>query len=388
MSLSLPTVRKTKDSQVLPEPRPGDLARKRFPRKPVILAICALVLVGALCIIYMLHKDVTLPRVVVSIPECELIAIHTLGFVIARGGSSDFLGPDGSIYPVAGTYEHIITSGPWILGANPQSIALIHPTDPGPPPLTVRLAPGEKPVPLLEDDVLLTYRPQPETRFGEPWHLRAISPRGSVMWDNQIPYAPLFAQSNERYLIVAAVDISGGGNPWVLCLSKHTGEILWQQSLGAGAWRYLAVTPEGNIRAVLDSCAYCLTPEGQVAWAYRPAGTIVSAVASTDIVAVSVTKDVNAALSNLYGNAQVVVLGPGGDVLWDMKSMDELPRPFIVEGRLVVLESGGFSCFNVDTGEVLFSAKVDGYPIACAKDVILVYKDNGLVLVDAGISKP
>jgi len=53
----------------------------------------------------------------------------------------------------------------------------------------------------------------------------------------------------------------------------------------------------------------------------------------------------------------------------------------------VVLESDRFACLDLQTGGLLVSAKLDGYPITCAKNVILIYKDNGLLLIDPGIPK-
>ena len=55
--------------------------------------------------------------------------------------------------------------------------------------------------------------------------------------------------------------------------------------------------------------------------------------------------------------------------------------------RLILLESAKVMCLQRDTGKVVFSAKTDGYPIACAKDVILVYKDKRFILVDPGTSE-
>ena len=388
MSLSFPTVRKAKHDGTLPEWEPERQQRKRISRKHVMFAACAMIVGIALSLLHMIQTGTTRPKVIASVPGGELRASCDSGFVIARDGSLIFLDTDGITGPLPGDYETVINSGAWLVGLEPPFMHLIRPDLPGSQVLTVRLAPGERPVPVLQGDAVITYRPQQDIKFGEPWYLRAVSGEGAVMWDRQLPYAPLFGTSDGRHLVMAAVDISGGGTPWALCVSINTGELMWQQPLGPGAWRYLAISPDGNVRAVLDSCAYCLTADGQVAWAYRPAGMIASAAEHSGILAVSVSNEPSGARTGLFGNAQVMALSKDGEVLWDMKTTEALPRLFVSAGRLIVLEAGKVLCVQPDTGDVFFWAKVDGYPITCAKDVILVYKDDGFALVDPGISSP
>jgi outer membrane protein assembly factor BamB len=115
---------------------------------------------------------------------------------------------------------------------------------------------------------------------------------------------------------------------------------------------------------------------------------IASAAEHSGILAVSVSNEPSGARTGLFGNAQVMALSKDGEVLWEMKTTEALPRLFVSAGRLIVLEAGKVLCVQPDTGDVFFWAKVDGYPITCAKDVILVYKDDGFALVDPGISSP
>ena len=387
MSLSVPTVRKTKGNGELPGPKPGGLKNRRISRKLLPLTVCALVLGGALYLTYILTRDSAHLRVLAHIPGGEMVAVHSSAFVVTRQGSLEVVSPDGTVQGAGASYESILPSGPWLIGLSSNSMSLIQPLRPSSPEFSLTLGHGERPVPLLDGDMLITCIPLQGLKFGEPWQLRAISKESKIMWHSQIPYAPLFGISAGGRLIIAAVDISGGGNLWMLCLSADTGKLLWQERLGQGAWRYLALASDGNIMAVLDSWACSITPQGQVAWAYRPAGTILSAVSDSGVLALSVSKAQDGAISKLLGNAQVVALSSGGDILWEYKTTDELPRVFAHDGRLVVLESDRFACLDLQTGGLLVSAKLDGYPITCAKNVILIYKDNGLLLIDPGIPK-
>jgi outer membrane protein assembly factor BamB len=387
MSVSFPTVRRNKAKGGLPGKKPGRPDGKPFAWKPVILIICAIGLGSMLYLTHMLLTGSAHLKVVASVPGGELMATHSSGFVIARGGEVELLGPGGTVCPLQGECERVIPSGPWIVGVASLSMRLIRPDTGELQVETLPLAPGERPLPLFEGDMVVTYRPHPETKFGEPWYLRAVSAKGDDIWHTRVAYAPLFGTSHGSHLVMAAVDISGGGTPWVLCVSIHTGELLWQLPLGAGAWRHLAVSHDGKVRAVLDSCVYCLTSDGSEAWMYRPAGTIVSAVEDFAITVVSVSKEIGGAMASLFGHAQVTALSPDGAILWDKKSMDSLPRLYAWDGRLILLESAKVMCLQRDTGKVVFSAKTDGYPIACAKDVILVYKDKRFILVDPGTSE-
>ncbi len=386
MSLSFPTVRKQKHHPAAPEREPGRRNDKHRAGKVIAFAV-AVALAGGLYLMCIVQPGATRPKVLAAVPNGELAAIHDSGFVVARDAGFVFMDTHGSSFPVSGSYEYVIASGPWIIGMDPPLMYLITPGQAASEFPTVRVAQTERPLPLLGGDVVVTSRPQSSARFGEPWSLRAFSGEGLVLWENVIPHAPFTAVCDGQHLVIAAVDISGGGTPWAMCLSRHTGQRHWQQPLGPGAWRHLAVCPDGSVRAVLDSGAYCLTREGAIAWIYRPDGTVVSAAATSGILAVSVSKRLSGSTSLILGNAQIAVLGADGEILWERKCSDSNPRLFIWEGRLIVLESGGLSCFELETGNRLFSYKVDGYPITSAKNVILIHKDRNLALVDPGISK-
>ena len=65
--------------------------------------------------------------------------------------------------------------------------------------------------------MVVTYRPHPETKFGEPWYLQTFSAKGDDIWHTRVAHAPLFGTSHGSHLVMAAVDISGGELTWVLC---------------------------------------------------------------------------------------------------------------------------------------------------------------------------
>ena len=217
------------------------------------------------------------------------MATHSSGFVIARGGEVELLGPGGTVCPLQGECERVIPSGPWIVGVASLSMRLIRPDTGELQVETLPLAPGERPLPLFEGDMVVTYRPHPETKFGEPWYLRAVSAKGDDIWHTRVAYAPLFGTSHGSHLVMAAVDISGGGTPWVLCVSIHTGELLWQLPLGAGAWRHLAVSPDGKVRAVLIP-AYTVLHQTAVKRGCTARQGRMSAVEDFGITVVSVSK--------------------------------------------------------------------------------------------------
>ena len=196
---------------------------------------------------------------------------------------------------------------------------------------------------------MITYRPQQDIKFGEPWYLRAVSGEGAVM--GQAAHTLLFGTSDGRHLLWQPW-IFQAGNTGAVC-TINTGELMRQQPLGpahGATWQSVLT----KCQAVLDSCAYRLTADGQVAWAYRPAGMIASAAEHSGILAVSVSNEPSGARTGLFGNAQVMALSKDGEVLWEMKTTEALPRLFVSAGRLIVLEAGKVLCVQPDTGDGFF----------------------------------
>lgn len=385
MSVSFPVIRKQKVESKSPGARKPSRNKKNQRFKVAAYITALICLAAALYFSNIVPSRFARLKVLANIENAELLGVCNTGFVIDNQEHTLFLDVNGLTSPIPGCFEYFLVAGTSIVGMDPPMMSLITADEFELVHVTVRLAPTERPIPMTGGDIVVTQMPKSSIRFGETWVLRAFSQEGAVLWKQAISYVPFIAACSNERLIIGAIDISGGGTPWIICLSKHTGQKLWQQPLNSGVWRSLTFCSDGRISAVLDCALYSLTSQGNILWVYRPGSKIVSAVSNCNISAIATVTKLPDSVSHVLGTTRITVVGADGNTQWSKILRDSLPRLFIYENHLIVLESANASCFRLHDGHKLISVKIDGYPITCVKDVILIYKDRSLTLVDPGI---
>lgn len=387
MSVSFPVIRKQQERPETPGQPKHSHNRDRRRLKAAVYITVLLGLAGALYFGYIAASISARPKVLAVIADAQLMGVYDTGFIISNQEHTVFLDVNGITSTMPRSFEYFLVAGTSIIGVDPPLMHLIRPNKPGVVHRTVHLAPEERPVPMTGGDIVLTFKPQSSIKFGETWALCALSQEGACLWKQVISYAPFIAACSEQRLIIGAIDISGGGTPWMICLSRHTGQKLWEQPLDAGVWRHLSFCPDGKISAVLDSAAYSFTCEGEALWVHTPGSRIVSAVYDCNVSAIATVSNLPGTVAKVLGATRIDVIGEDGKVRWSKVLQDRLPRLFIWKNHLIVLGSASASCYRLRDGHKLVPARIDGYPITCVKDVILIYKDRSLTLVDPGILK-
>ncbi len=380
MSISFPTVVQRKDSSPHPKGKLGSQKGRKGHKGPILLVMCLIVFVGLAYIALGIRPGGVKMTELLVIQEGEFLGVHGQGFLVSWNNEVQYVCLDGRHFTLPGLYHDIVFSGPWLFDVNPSSFSFSSPKTGFTNPLTLPLAKGEMPLPFLHGDAVMTCRPRQASCFGEPWCLCAFSDEGILLWEKQVAYAPFTALCDETRLIIGALDISGGGAAWVICLSRATGQVLWQSVLGKGNWRYLGFALNEKLWAVLDSGAYGLAANGQVDWQYLPRGKIHCAAALSGALSLSLSNPVNPTIAKALGKAQVITFGAGGEELWRKKFMKGAPQLSSWSEHLFVLERDRVSCFQLEAKEALLSLKLDGCPIGCVKDVILIDKGPGLVV--------
>lgn len=389
MSVTVPTVRKGKQPVRGPAaPGPGHRPRKQGHGRPGVYLLLLLALAAAFGVYRMAIVRTPAGRIVAHFSNAKVMLANESGFII-RSKETDVLAfSDGSILTLDEDFERYVVAGPWIVGSRPSRMTLFPADGRHAIPVSTNLHPAERHIPVTGGDIAVTFRPGSGLKFGEVWWLRGFSAQGNVLWESKVSYAPYIAACNANILAVGAVDISAGGIPWVICLSRDTGTVLWQRKLEQGFWRNLAFYPAGEISAILDGGVYLMAPDGSPLWVYRPEGNVVSASVSSDVTAIAFLRDLAEPVSKVLGSSAISVIARDGKASWTRVSRDLCPRIYTSEETLVVLESRRVTAYELADGYRFFSTIAGGYPKAYAKGVILVEKDCDITLVDIGISGP
>lgn len=385
MSVILPTIRKVshRGQGTGPESCPGK--RGQRPKTLVVYVMVVLVLIGALALLKIIAGRLTRVRVLARFSEANVVLAHEAGLVIRTQEGEAMVDPEGRHLAFDRPFELYVTAGSWIVGAGSSQMNLISADSPNEEPVTLQLYAEEKPIYVRGGDIAVTARPDSGLKFGESWCLRGISGKGALLWQTKVPHVPFFAACNGDLLAIGAVDISGEGGPWIICLSKQTGERLWQEKLDPGLWRYLNICDSGQIRAVLDSAAYLFSADGSRLWVHYPDGKVVSATSIAGVTAIAIFRRLAEPISKTLGSSQVTALSHEGEVLWSRTSRDSCPRLFSAESSIVALESNHVVIFRSNDGHRILSAAVNGYPIAYAKGVIVIKEGGDIIMADLGI---
>lgn len=229
---------------------------------------------------------------------------------------------------------------------------------------------------------VLTFRPCGRNEFGESWSIRQISLNGSEEWKSEIPYPPFLATRVEGKVFLAATDILSGGMEWLFCLDASRGRLLWKTKLGPGFWRGLFVTLDGKIVAVTESSLHTYSSDGHLLWNYNPDGRVMSSIAQADTVFISVSKDYPSPLTHILSKNSVMAFSTDGKRLWVRSTRQDGLRLFPgVNDHIIALAPRHVIAFNIRNGESLFSAATKHYPLYYNDYLVLIQKDNRLILM-------
>ncbi len=325
-------------------------------------------------------------QVVSRFTDVELLASYPLGFVVAKDENIKFINYQGLSSKLDGLSEsaEIMCSGQQVIVVEGHLAHAINPDLLSHPTISVSLLPNEKLLPLVQGDILVAFRQKNPDKYGEPWYIRTISDTGAVMWERFSSYVPFIGACDDEKLVIAEVDICAGGDAWLKCFSKHTGQKLWQTHLGSGTWRSLAVCGNNDIIVVLDSGAARLSSDGEIRWRYIPHGAIISAAAGNDILALSTSNRENKSISKILGGGQIITLNSAGNMVWSRKCQHLNTKLYLRENILTIMQPKKISCLNLSTGSTLFTYKVTGNPITCMENVILIVEGTDLSIVKLG----
>jgi hypothetical protein len=389
MSVTVPTVRKGKQPVGGPVPGPSHRTKKQGHGKPGVYLLLLLAFAAACAVYRVAIVRTPTGRIVAHFSNAKAMLSNESGFIIRSQEAEALVCPDGSILTLDGDFEHYLVAGPWIAGFRQSHMTLLPADGRHEIPVSINLYPTERPIPVTSGDIAVTFRPGSGLKFGEVWLVRGFSGQGNILWESRVSYAPYIAACNGNILAVGAMDISAGGTPWVVCLSRDTGTVLWQKKLEQGFWRNLALYPAGEISAILDGAVHLLAPNGNPLWVYRPQGNVVSASVSSDVTAIAFLRDLAEPVSKVLGSSAISVIARDGKASWTRASRDLCPRLYTSEeDTVIVLESNRITAYELADGYRFFSTIATGYPTAYAKGVILVEKDRDITLVDFGISRP
>ncbi len=388
MSVTVPTVRKGKEPVRGLVPGPIHTTRKQGHGKIRVYLLLLLALGAVFAVYRMAVAKIATEKILARFSNAKVMAASESAFIIESQEGGVLVYSDGTTLPLGENFEGYVAAGSGIAGFRQSYMTLFPGDQSNARSVPVNLHSTERPIPVISGDIAAAFRPGSGLKFGEVWLIRGFSAQGKALWESKVSYAPYFAACNANIVAVAAIDISAGGMPWVICLSRDTGTVLWQRKLEQGFWRHLAFHTDGEISAILDGAVYLLATDGAPVWVYHPEGNIVSASVSSQVTAIAFVRGLAGAVSKVLGSSAVSVIAPDGKISWTRSSRDLCPRLYVSDETLIVLESNRLAAYELADGYRFFTAFANGYPTAYAKGVILVERDRDITLVDFGISGP
>lgn len=212
--------------------------------------------------------------------------------------------------------------------------------------------------------------------FGEKWEVTFSEAIGQKCWTQSLFGPPTNACASGEDLIVCGYDICAGCAPYLYCLAKKTGQILWSVFLPPAIAGALYVCDD-KVIFVLDGFIHCFGKDGTPLWVYGSAGEITSSCLCGNFLVLAEKPCRRGSAMGFLKFTSLKALSLEGEMIWKRSFLGEVTN-IVKEGRdtgdyIVALWQKNVIALDVKSGRSLAKRRSEGQ-ILFFEDALLLEK--------------